>query len=59
MLRALPDEYHARLWTTQTFYRVMSLVNGGRALEDDLFAGLRAAAQFRRPLLPNREPMAA
>lgn len=40
-LAALPDELHTRLWGTQTLYRALSLVNGGRAAEDDLFAGLR------------------
>jgi LmbE family N-acetylglucosaminyl deacetylase len=44
-LAALPDELHARLWGAQTFYRAMSLVNGGRAAEDDLFAGLRSTAE--------------
>jgi LmbE family N-acetylglucosaminyl deacetylase len=46
-LRALPDERHAPLWTTQTYYRAMSLVNGGREVEDDLFAGLREGARSR------------
>jgi LmbE family N-acetylglucosaminyl deacetylase len=32
---------HTRLWGTQEFYRAMSLVNGGRQKETDLFAGLR------------------
>jgi LmbE family N-acetylglucosaminyl deacetylase len=40
-LQDLPDESHRKLWGTQTLYRVLSLVNGGRAVEDDLFAGLR------------------
>jgi LmbE family N-acetylglucosaminyl deacetylase len=40
-LKALPEEYHQQLWGTQRFYRVFSLVNGGRDLEDDHFAGLR------------------
>lgn len=40
-LRDLPDEHHRSLWGSQTFYRAFSTVNGGRALEDDLFAGLR------------------
>jgi LmbE family N-acetylglucosaminyl deacetylase len=40
-LAALPAALHARLWGVQTLYRAMSLVNGGRAIEDDLFAGLR------------------
>lgn len=34
-----PDE-HATLWGDQTFYRVFSLVNGGRQIETDLFDGL-------------------
>jgi LmbE family N-acetylglucosaminyl deacetylase len=38
--RLLPDE-HEQLWGYSAFYRVYSLVNGGRQLEDDLFAGLR------------------
>lgn len=29
------------LWDAQTYYRAMSLVNGGRCVEEDLFAGLR------------------
>jgi LmbE family N-acetylglucosaminyl deacetylase len=40
-LKALPAEHHEALWGTQEFYRVFSLVNGGREPEDDLFAGLR------------------
>lgn len=40
-LASLPADLHARLWGTQTLYRALSLVNGGRAIEDDLFAGLR------------------
>ena len=40
-LRRLPDEQHQYLWGTQTFYRVFSLANSGRALERDLFEGLR------------------
>ena len=37
----LTPAHHAALWGTQTFYRVFSRVNGGRATEADLFAGLR------------------
>jgi LmbE family N-acetylglucosaminyl deacetylase len=40
-LANLPPHLHEALWGTQTFYRVFSLVNGGRQLETDLFAGLR------------------
>jgi LmbE family N-acetylglucosaminyl deacetylase len=37
----LTPEDHERLWGTQQYYRVFSLVNGGRASETDLFEGLR------------------
>jgi LmbE family N-acetylglucosaminyl deacetylase len=40
-LKNLPPEHHRNLWGQQTFYRAFSLVNGGRAVENDLFAGLR------------------
>jgi LmbE family N-acetylglucosaminyl deacetylase len=40
-LKALPAEHHEALWGHQEYYRVFSLVNGGRDVEDDLFAGLR------------------
>lgn len=40
-LGELAPEHHQELWGTQTFYRVFSTVNGGRAPETDLFAGLR------------------
>jgi LmbE family N-acetylglucosaminyl deacetylase len=39
-LARLPAETHRALWGRQEFYRAFSLVNGGRAVEDDLFAGL-------------------
>ena len=29
------------IFAHQTFYRAFSLVNGGRTVEDDLFAGMR------------------
>ena len=35
------QEYQKDLWDAQTYYRAFSLVNGGRRIEDDLFAGLR------------------
>jgi LmbE family N-acetylglucosaminyl deacetylase len=31
----------AELWDAQTYYRAMSLVNGGRDMEEDMFEGLR------------------
>lgn len=40
-LGQLSDSHHESLWGVQEFYRAMSLVNGGRALETDLFEGLR------------------
>jgi LmbE family N-acetylglucosaminyl deacetylase len=40
-LDALTPEQHRELWGEQHFYRAFSLVNGGRSLETDLFAGLR------------------
>lgn len=39
-LASLPDEQHIVLWGEQEFYRAFSLVNGGRAIETDLFAGI-------------------
>jgi LmbE family N-acetylglucosaminyl deacetylase len=44
-LKTLPAADQARLWGRQSYYRAMSLVNGGRAVEDDLFAGLRGYTQ--------------
>ena len=40
-LKDLPEEHHRSIWGVQEFYRVMSAVNGGRAIETDLFEGLR------------------
>jgi LmbE family N-acetylglucosaminyl deacetylase len=40
-LKNLPPEHHRQLWGQQTYYRAFSLVNGGRTVESDLFAGLR------------------
>lgn len=40
-LENLPEEQHKVLWGCQTYYRAYSTVNGGRWIEDDLFAGLR------------------
>jgi LmbE family N-acetylglucosaminyl deacetylase len=36
-----PEERHIKIWGRSNFYRAFSLVNGGRSLETDLFAGLR------------------
>jgi hypothetical protein len=40
-LEYLSQDYQKELWDSQTYYRAFSLVNGGRKVEDDLFAGLR------------------
>jgi LmbE family N-acetylglucosaminyl deacetylase len=37
----LPDEFNEVLWGRRYYYRAFSLVNGGRQVESDLFAGLR------------------
>jgi len=39
-LRDVSPEHHEALWGAQSFYRVFSLVNGGRAREDCLFEGI-------------------
>lgn len=39
---ALPPAQQRILWGSQTFYRALSLVNGGREIEHDLFAGIPA-----------------
>lgn len=40
-LQKLPEDVHRQLWGQQHFYRVFSMVNGGRQIESDLFDGLR------------------
>jgi LmbE family N-acetylglucosaminyl deacetylase len=40
-LTDMPEDYHRQLVNCESYYRVFSLVNGGRALEHDLFEGLR------------------
>jgi LmbE family N-acetylglucosaminyl deacetylase len=40
-LTRITDELHRKLWSVRTYYRAYSLVNGGRQVETDLFAGLR------------------
>jgi LmbE family N-acetylglucosaminyl deacetylase len=40
-LKDLSPEHHESLWGWQSFYRVFSTVNGGRAREKDLFEGIR------------------
>lgn len=38
---------HEAVWGSQQWYRALSLVNGGREIESDLFAGLRGTARLR------------
>ena len=40
-LKELSPERHEALWGAQSFYRVLSTVNGGRRQETDLFEGIR------------------
>jgi hypothetical protein len=40
-LEQIPEQYQQAIWREQSYYRAFSLVNGGRAVERDLFAGLR------------------
>jgi hypothetical protein len=40
-LEQIPEQYQKAIWRQPTYYRAFSLVNGGRAIEHDLFAGLR------------------
>jgi len=42
-LATLSDADHEAIWGAQAYYRVFSTVNGGRALETDLFTGVRHA----------------
>ena len=48
-LSELTPEQHREIWGGQTFYRVLSHVNGGRQLETDLFAGIKSPATHRDP----------
>jgi LmbE family N-acetylglucosaminyl deacetylase len=55
----LPTAYLAHLWGKQTYYRAMSLVNGGREVEDDLFTGLRGRVQTLPSFRVTPQPVAA
>lgn len=48
-LAELTPAHHEALWGAQTFYRALSLVNGGREMETDLFAGIPPAAGAPQP----------
>lgn len=41
LLEDVGDERQQVIWGVQTYYRVFSLTNGGRGVEDDLFDGVR------------------
>jgi LmbE family N-acetylglucosaminyl deacetylase len=41
LLENLSEEQRRVLWSSQSYYRAFSLVNGGRQVETDLFEGLR------------------
>ncbi|HTK11255.1 MAG TPA: PIG-L family deacetylase [Ktedonobacteraceae bacterium] len=45
-LQSLSEQDHRYLWGTQEYYRVFSLVNGGRKEEHDLFEGLTLPANL-------------
>jgi LmbE family N-acetylglucosaminyl deacetylase len=42
-LKDVSPEHHRALWGSQSFYRVFSVVNGGRVRETDLFEGVTAS----------------
>jgi LmbE family N-acetylglucosaminyl deacetylase len=42
LYRRIAQKYDQSIWGHRTYYRAYSLVNGGREIETDLFAGLRA-----------------
>jgi LmbE family N-acetylglucosaminyl deacetylase len=57
-LAELPPASHQALWGTQTFYRAFSLVNGGRTVETDLFAGLRPIHKEKNHVQAKRQSSA-
>jgi len=49
-LKELSPRHHEALWGWQSFYRVFSTVNGGRAREADLFEGIpRSGHRHKEP----------
>ena len=49
-LKELSPQHHEALWGRQSFYRVFSSVNGGRAREADLFEGIpRSRHRHKEP----------
>lgn len=57
--QSLPDTIHNRLWETQTYYRAMSIVNGGREVETELFAGLSPKVLTPQRYYMAQQPVAA
>jgi LmbE family N-acetylglucosaminyl deacetylase len=45
-LQDISDDHHRALWGSQEFYRVFSIVSGGRKLETDLFEGLHERREY-------------
>jgi LmbE family N-acetylglucosaminyl deacetylase len=45
-LKKLSEQNHRNLWGAQRFYRALSVVNGGREQENDLFAGIRLKEDY-------------
>ncbi len=55
ILQQISEHEHSYLWGSQEYYRVFSLVNGGRKEEIDLFEGLRITAS--PPVSINHYPL--
>jgi LmbE family N-acetylglucosaminyl deacetylase len=53
-LDSLSEQDHRYLWGTQEYYRVFSLVNGGRKEEHDLFEGLSLPASSSHYHVPRK-----
>ncbi|GCE15598.1 PIG-L deacetylase family protein [Tengunoibacter tsumagoiensis] len=53
-LDSLSEQDHRYLWGTQEYYRVFSLVNGGRKEEHDLFEGLSLPASSSSYSVPHK-----
>lgn len=45
-LKNLSEENHLNLWGEQRFYRALSMVNGGRKVETDLFEGIQLEEEY-------------
>jgi len=58
-LNTLPDKVQTPLSSVQTYYRAMSMVNGGREVETDLFDGLPRRTQSLPFFTPAFQPIFA